>query len=117
MVLQQIFLSLPGGFILRVVAPLNFAKLDNLVARNSGCKLENLDRFLLVGQSTIQLNCFQLYLSEEYRPSLHGTSSTGKREIHHELLTILQVIPTSKQLLPYVRKLCMVPQNVALTFP
>ena len=42
-----------------MVAPLNFTKLDNLAARNSAGKLENLDEFLLVGQITIQLNCFQ----------------------------------------------------------
>jgi len=29
-VLEQIFFSLPGGFMLRVVVPLNIAKLDNL---------------------------------------------------------------------------------------
>ena len=52
MVLQQIFLSLPGGFILGVVAPLNFAKLDNLVASDSAGKLEDLNCFLLFAQKT-----------------------------------------------------------------
>ena len=42
-----------------MVALLNFAKLDNLDASNSVGKLENLDRFLLIGQITIQLNCLQ----------------------------------------------------------
>ena len=41
------------------MAPLNFAKLDNLAAGNSAGKLENLGWFVLVGQITIQLNCFQ----------------------------------------------------------
>ena len=58
-----------------------------------------------------------LYLLEEYRPSLHGTSSTGKRETHHELLTVLRVTPTCRPLLPYALILCTVTQNVALTFP
>ena len=56
-------------------------------------------------------------LTREYWPSLHGTSSTGNRETHLELLTVHRVIPTYKELLPYVTKLCMVPQSVALTFP
>ena len=43
MVLQQFFLSFPGGFILRVVAPLNFVKLDNLAAGDSAGILKNLD--------------------------------------------------------------------------
>ena len=59
MVLQQIFLSLPGGFILGVVAPLNFAKLDNLAAYDSAGELENLYWFLLVSQIAIQLNRLQ----------------------------------------------------------
>ena len=42
-----------------MVAPLNFAKLDNLDAGNSTGKLENLDRLLLKRQITVQLNCFQ----------------------------------------------------------
>ena len=37
-----------------------------------------------------------------YWPSLHGTSSTGKHETHHEFLTVLRVIPTCWPLLPYV---------------
>ncbi len=48
-----------GGFILGMVAPLNFAKLDNLAARDSTGIFENLDWFLLISQITIQLNCFQ----------------------------------------------------------
>ena len=48
-VLVKIFFSLPGGFLLGMVAPLNFSKLDNLAACNSAGKLENLDGFLLVG--------------------------------------------------------------------
>ena len=40
-VFEQIFLSLPGGFILPVVAPLNIAKLDNLAAGDSAGELEN----------------------------------------------------------------------------
>ena len=102
-----------------MVAPLNFAELDNLAACDSTGKLENLDWFLLVGQITLQLNCFQgaLYLSGEYRPSLHGTSSTGKRETHHELLTVLRVTSTYWPLLPYASKLGMVLQISGLTFP
>ena len=57
-----------------------------------------------------------LYLSAVYQPSRRGTSSTRKRGTRHELLTILQATPTCKQLLPYAPKLCMVLQNVALTF-
>ena len=58
-----------------------------------------------------------LYLLEEYQPSPRGTSSTGKRGTYRELQTILRVIPTCRQLLPYAPKLCMVPQNVVLAFP
>ena len=57
-----------------------------------------------------------LYLSEGYQPSLRGTSSTEKRGTHRELLTILQATPTCMQLLTYIPKLCMVPQNWVLTF-
>src|SRR3954471_20204143 len=47
-------------------------------------------------------------LTREYLPSLHGTSSTGKRETHHELPTVLRVTPTCWPLVPYAPKLCMV---------
>ena len=50
-------------------------------------------------------------LTGEYWPSLHGTSSTGKRETHHELLTVLRVTPTCWPLLPYAPKLGMVLQS------
>ena len=56
-------------------------------------------------------------LTGEYWPSLHGTSSTGKRETHHELLTVLRVTPTCRPLLPYAPKLSMVLQISGLTFP
>ena len=39
-------------------------------------------------------------LTGQYWPSLHGTSSTGKRETHLELLTVLQMTPTCWPLLP-----------------
>ena len=66
-VLQQFFLSLPCGFILGVVAPLNFAKLDNLAAGDSAGILKNLDWFLLIGQITVQLNRFQQHcVSQRY---------------------------------------------------
>ena len=58
-----------------------------------------------------------LYLLEEYRPSLHGTSLTGKHETHHELLTVLRVTLTCRPLLPYVTELGMVLQISGLTFP
>jgi hypothetical protein len=44
-----------------MVTPLNLAKLDDLAAGNSVGKLENLDRFLLIGQITIQLYGLQWY--------------------------------------------------------
>ena len=56
-------------------------------------------------------------LTGEYWPSLHGTSSTGKHETHHELLTVLRVTPTCRPLLPYAPKLGMVLQISGLTFP
>ena len=92
-----------------MVAPLNFAKLDNLAASNSAAKtreswLASLHRS---NHCLTEMFPVALYLSEEYRPSLRVTSSTGKRETHHELLTMLRVIPTCRQLLPYVPKLCM----------
>ena len=52
-VLAEVFFLLPGGFLLGVVAPLNLAKLDNLVACNSARKLENLDWLLLISQITV----------------------------------------------------------------
>ena len=74
MVFEQIFLSFPGGFILCVVAPLNFAKLDNLAAGNSAGKFEDLNWFLLVGQIVIQLNSFQWhYVSQRYVSHLRVT--------------------------------------------
>ena len=78
MVLEQIFLSLPGGFILGMVAPLNFAKLDNLAAGDSTGNLENLDWFLLIGQIAIQLNRFQW----------HGIS---QRDIRHLCVALLEL--------------------------
>ena len=102
MVLAKIFFSPPCGFLLGMVAPLNFAKLDNLAAGDSAGILKN---------------PMAPYLSVVSQPSLHGTSSTEKRGTHRELRTILQVIPICKKLLPFVPKLCMVPQNVVLTSP
>ena len=65
--LAKIILSFPGSFILGMVAPLNFAKLDNFVANNSTGKLKNLDRLLFIGQITIQLNCLQWHcISQRY---------------------------------------------------
>ena len=61
-----------------MVAPLNFAKLDNLAAGNSAGKLENLDGFLLVGQITIQLNCLQGHC-------------ISQRNIGHLSMTLLQL--------------------------
>ena len=62
---MNVFLSLPCGFLLGMMAPLNFAKLDNLAVSNSARKLENLDWLLFIGQITIQLNCFQWhYISQ-----------------------------------------------------
>ena len=58
-----------------------------------------------------------LYLLEEYRPSPHVTSSTEKRETHHELPTVLRVTPTCRQLLPYVPEHGMALQISGLTFP
>ena len=82
MVIEKIFLSFPGGFILRVVAPLNFAKLDNLAAGDSAGKRENLDWFFPHRSNHYPAESFPgaLYLSAVYQPSLHGTSSTGKHE-------------------------------------
>ena len=60
-------LSFPGGFVLGMVAPLNFAKLDNLAAGDSAGIFENLHWFLFIGQITIQLNCFQRHcISQRY---------------------------------------------------
>ena len=56
-------------------------------------------------------------LTGEYWPSLHGTSSIGKREAHHELLTVLRVTPTCWPFLPYAPKLDMVLQISGLTVP
>ena len=49
-------------------------------------------------------------LTGEYWPSLHGTSSTGKREAHLELLTVLPVTQTCRPLLSSAPKLGMVLQ-------
>ena len=98
---------------------LDFAKLDNLTAGNSAGILKNLNWFLLIGQITFQLNRFQQHgISQRYLSHLCvAPLSIGRRGTHRELLTIPQVIPTCRQPLPYVSKLCMVLQNVALTFP
>ena len=56
-------------------------------------------------------------LTGKYWPSLHGTSSTGKRETHLELLTVLRVTTTCWPLLPYAPKLGMVLKISGLTFP
>ena len=63
MVFAKIILSFPGGFVLGMVAPLNFAKLDNLVAGDSTGKLKNLDWLLLISQIIVQLNRLQGYVS------------------------------------------------------
>ena len=55
MVPAEIFFSLPGGFLLGVVAPQNLAKLDDLAAGDSVCSLENSDGFLLISQITVEL--------------------------------------------------------------
>ena len=65
-VLQQIFLSLLGGFILAVVAPQDFAKLDNLAAGDSAGILKYLDWFLLIGLITVQLNRFQRHCVSQW---------------------------------------------------
>ena len=56
-------------------------------------------------------------LTGEYWPSLHGTSSTGNRETHPELLTVLPVTQTCRPFLSYAPKLGMVLQTSGLTFP
>ena len=48
-VFPEVLFSLPGGFFLGMVAPLNFSELDELAACNSVGELENLDGFILVG--------------------------------------------------------------------
>ena len=119
MVLGQIFLSFPGGFVLRVAAPLNFAKLDKLAASDSAGKLENLNWFLLVGQIVIQLNSFQWHCVSQRYVSHLRVALLQLRNVElltiGELLTILRVIPTCRPLLPYAPKLDMVLQIVALT--
>ena len=55
MVSAEIFFSLPGGFLLGVVAPQNLAELDDLAAGNSVRSLENSDGFLLLSQITVKL--------------------------------------------------------------
>ena len=55
MVSTEIFFSLPGGFLLGMVAPQNLAELDDLAAGNSVRSLENSDGFLLISQITIEL--------------------------------------------------------------
>ena len=90
-----------------MVAPLNFAKLDNLAACDMAGKLENLDWFLLIGQIAIQLNRFQWHYISQMNISHLCVSllQLGKRGTHRELLTILSAIPTCKQLLPYAPKI------------
>ena len=55
MVSTEIFFSLPGGFLLRMMTPENLAKLDDLAAGDSVCRLENSDGFLLICQITVEL--------------------------------------------------------------
>ena len=55
LVSTEVFLALPGGFLLGVVTPQNLAKLDDLVAGNSICSLENPDGFLVIRQITVNL--------------------------------------------------------------
>ena len=64
-VFAEIMLSFPGGFILGMVAPLNFAKLDNLVAGDSAGKFKNPDWLLLICQIIVQLSRFQRYYISE----------------------------------------------------
>ena len=52
-VLAEVFFSLPGGFLLGMVATLNFAKLDDSAASNSAGKLENLEWLLFISQITV----------------------------------------------------------------
>ena len=47
-VLAKVILSFPCGFVLGMVAPLNFAKLNDLAAGDSTSKLQNLDWLLLI---------------------------------------------------------------------
>ena len=74
MVSTEVFLSLPGGYLLNMMAPLNLAKLEEFVASNSAGKLENLNWLLLVGQIVIQLNTFQWHcISQQYAIHLRVT--------------------------------------------
>ena len=78
-----------------MMAPLNFAKLDNLTAGDSAGILKNLNWFPPHRSNHFPAESLPVapYLSEKHRPSLRGTSSTGKHETHCELLTILLAIP------------------------
>ena len=51
----EIFLSLPGGFLLRMMTPENLAKLDDLAAGDSVRCLENSDGFLLISQIIVEM--------------------------------------------------------------
>src|ERR1041385_5721606 len=110
MILLQILFSLPCSFFLGMMIPLNC--LNCLGAGNSFCSLQNLHRFLLISQVTLQLMPqVVLYLSKEYLPSLHDTSSTGICETHHEPLTKLLATPTDKLPLLCAPRFCKAPKT------
>jgi hypothetical protein len=55
---SELFFVLPGSFILRVVTPLNFAHLNNLITSHSLCHIQNLNQPLTVCQITSQVKLF-----------------------------------------------------------
>src|SRR3954471_23122762 len=78
MLFPKIVFSLPSGFFFSVVATLNFAELDGLATSLSLSCFQNLDRLLLIGQVTFQMNFLKRY-------------SIIPRSLRHFRVTLLQL--------------------------
>src|SRR4051812_8311323 len=56
--------AFPGGFILRMIRPMNLEKVDRLVAGSTFRLVENADRMFLISQVLLQFNHIMLHFSD-----------------------------------------------------
>src|SRR3954462_9985270 len=63
LILKTIF-AFPGGFIFRMIRPLNFEKLGRLVAGSTFRLIKNMTRMLLIRQVLLQFNHIMIHLTD-----------------------------------------------------
>ena len=62
--IAETIFAFPGGFIFRMIRPLNFEKLGRLVAGSTLRLIKNTTRVLLISQVLLQLNHIMLHFTD-----------------------------------------------------